>query len=269
MKKVFKTVITLTLLAVMLGTSLLCFAATEEKPYAYVNIYDGKTVVLAMYKVEKSDEDGDSKWTINDVLISTHNKKCKDGYTTATGDYGLYITKLWNIDNGGSYGFYSNNVMSMGVSDAVSEDKHDVIYAFVYADAKGYSDAYSFFDKAETTGNAKDKLTLTAKYISGFDPETYAPIEAPLDEAVIYFDGKKTEFKTDKDGKVEIELPAYSAVITAEKEGLTLIPPVCKYSIIEKSGNGALIIAIVVTVVIAAAVVCVILLNNNKRKKAN
>ncbi|MBR6921706.1 MAG: hypothetical protein IKH51_05890 [Clostridia bacterium] len=58
MKKTFKTVIAVLLVTVMLGSSLFCFAEAEEaeKAYAYVNIYDGESIALAMYKVEESDE---------------------------------------------------------------------------------------------------------------------------------------------------------------------------------------------------------------------
>ena len=204
--------------------------AAEVKPYAYVNIYDGESVVLAMYKVGETDEDGDGAWTINDVLISAHNEKCKDGFATANSDYGLFITKLWGVENGGSYGYYKNNVMSMGLTEQVNDG--DVVYAYAYSDTATFSDAYSFFDTYKTEG---ETVTLTLKYISGFDPETYAPIEAPLEGAVITVDGKDTEFVTGADGKVEITLTA-NAVIGAKKDGLLLIPPVCLFSL-KKAGD--------------------------------
>lgn len=267
--KNLKKIIAVSLIALMLGSMIPCFAAKEEGPFVYVTIYDGKKVVLAETKVEKSDEDNDGSWTINDALLSVHKSKCKDGYKTENGSYGLFITKLWNIENGGSYGYYKNNRMCMGLTETLSETEPDHLYAFVYSDAAGYSDAYSYFDQYSLTGKAKDTLKLTLKYVT-FD-ESYNQTDVPVADALITFDGKKTEFKTDENGRVEIELPAYSAVISAEKEGLTLIPPVCKYHLDEmKSGNYTyLIIVIVITAVIAAAVVCVILFNNKNRKKAN
>ncbi len=146
---------------------------------------------------------------------------------TTASDYGPMITKLWGVENGGAYGYYKNNQMSMGLSDELAEGDH--LYAYVYSDASGYSDAYSFFDKNAVSGNAGDKVTLTLKYISGFD-ENYAPIETPLADAVIVIGDANTEYKTGEDGTVEIELPADGAIISAVKDGLTLIPPVCVYS---------------------------------------
>ena len=266
MKKL-KVVICFVLVALMLGSLTVCFAATEDKPYAYVNIYNGKKLVLGMYKVEKSDEDGDGNWTINDALLSAHKTKCKDGYASAASEWGTSITKLWN-DESGAFGYYLNNKMVMtDVKEKLSETSHDVIYAYVYSDTTTWSDAYTFFDQTVFTGNAKDKVTLTL-YCVKLDPVTYESSNEPLSDATIYFDGKKTEFKTDANGKVEIELPAHSANITAEKEGMTIVPPVCRYNIIEKTGTPALIIAIVLAVIVAAAVTCVIIFTN-KKKKAN
>ena len=195
-------------------------------PYACVTVYDGAKVVAAEVKVEKVDEDEDGKWTINDALITLHKDKCADGFATVTSDYGPMITKLWAVENGGAYGYYKNNRMSMGLTEELSETEPDHVYAYVYSDATGYSDAYSFFDKYAVSGKEGDKVTLSVKYIAGFD-ENYVPIESPLADAVITIDGNATEFKTDENGSVEITLPASGTVISAAKEGLTLIPPVC------------------------------------------
>jgi hypothetical protein len=224
MKKTFKTVIAVLLVTVMLGSSLFCFAEAEEaeKAYAYVNIYDGESIALAMYKVEESDEDGDGAWTVNDVLIAAHNEKCEGGFATENGDYGLFITKLWGVENGGSYGYYKNNASCWSLTDPVEQG--DVIYAFAYSDAATYSDAYSFFDTY--TAESNGTFTLTLKYVSGYDPETYAPVESPLEGAVITVDGEDTEYVTDEDGKVEIMIEA-SALISAKKDGLLIVPPVC------------------------------------------
>ena len=196
----------------------------EVKPCAYVNIYDGASIALALYKVEESDEDWDGLWTINDVLIALHNEKCENGFATESSDFGLYVTRLWGIENGGAYGYYKNNVMCMGLTDPV--ENGDVIYAYVYSDMNTFSDAYSFFDAYWAEG---ESVTLTLKYVSGYDPETYDPIESPLAGAVITVDGEKTDIITDENGSAEIPAPGKTAVISAEKDGLVLIPPVCLF----------------------------------------
>lgn len=43
----------------------------------------------------------------------------RPGYATDTGDYGLYITKLWGTENGGSYGYCLNNAACMSLTDPV------------------------------------------------------------------------------------------------------------------------------------------------------
>ena len=211
----------------MLVPSLMCFAEAEdaEKAYAYVNIYDGEKIALAMYEVAEADEDGDGAWTVNDVLITVHKEKCEGGFATDVGSYGLFITKLWGVENGGSYGYYKNNASCWSLTDAVAQG--DVVYAFVYSDAATYSDAYSFFDSV--TEDDDGIVTISVKYVSGYDPETYAPIVSPLEGAVITVDGVDTDAVTDADGKAVVAMTK-SAVISAEKEGLVLIPPVCLFS---------------------------------------
>ena len=266
--KILKKITVVLLTVLMLGSSLVFFAAKEEKPYAYVNIYDGKKVVLAMCKVEKNDEDGDGDWTINDALITAHNKECKGGYASAASEWGTSIIKLWG-DESGAFGYYLSNKMVMtDVKEKLSETTPDVIYAYVYSDTQTWSDAYTFFDEAIFEAEQNEKKTLTLYYVT-FD-ENYNQVNKPLEGATIYFDAnKKSEYKTDADGKVEIVLPAYSTVISAEKDGMTLIPPVCRFERTEKHGSPYLIIIIIATVVIVAAAVCVIIFNKKKTNKEN
>ncbi len=260
--KNLKVLISVAVIAAILGSLLCCFAASEEK-YAYVNISDGKSVVAAMEKVPYADKDNDGKWTVNDVLIAVHESKCKDGYATVTSDYGPMITKLWGVENGGSYGYYLNNAMAMSLTDEIKSG--DVLYAYVYADAAGYSDAYSFFDKASFENEGGNKVTLKLSYVSGFD-ESYAPVISALEGATVIVDGKKAEVKTAADGSAEITLPKKTAVITAEKEGLTLVPPVC-VSFVASSGSSLLWLWIILAVVIVA-LVCFCVIKAAGRKKA-
>ena len=260
--KTLKTITSVLLVAVMLGASLVCLAETEKQT-AYVTVYDGKTVVCAMEEVAYADEDNDGKWTINDLLISIHNKKCKDGFKTSEGAYGLQIDKLWNVKNGGSYGYYLNDGMAMSIVDEVKAG--DRLYAFVYSDAAGYSDAYSFFDVARVEDQNGKDLTLTLKYVSGFD-ENYAPVFSPVEGAVITVDGKATEIKTDAEGKATVKPGDKTSVISAQKEGLTLIPPVCLSIVTEKAQSPALLIVLlIVLAIVAAAAVCVIVFNKKKK----
>ncbi|MBO4423176.1 MAG: hypothetical protein J5879_07040 [Clostridia bacterium] len=231
-----KNTVKIVALVLALYMTVLVFAGcTKEKeepkatgPVAFVTVFDGQNQVAVNVPVEKSDEDSDGKWTINDALISLHNAKCADGYKAEDGGYGLMITKLWGVENGGAYGYYKNNVMCMGLTEELSETESDHIYAYVYSDAAGFSDVYTFFDKAEVSGSKGDKITLTLSYVS-FD-ESYNQVNVPLADAVIKVNGEKTELKTGEDGKVEIEFPGSGSVISAEKDGMVIIPPVCSVS---------------------------------------
>lgn len=191
-----------------------------DLPVVYVTIYDGEKIAAAEAEVKKSDEDEDGKWTINDALIALHKEKCADGYAASSSDYGLMITKLWGVENGGAYGFYRNNKMCMGLTEELSEADH--LYAYVYSDATGYSDVFTFFDQSAVSG---DKATLTLKYVT-FD-ESYNQVDVPLEGAVITVDGNATELVTAEDGTVEIDGLTEGAVISAYKVDFILIPPVC------------------------------------------
>ncbi len=180
---------------------------------------------------------------------------------TESGDYGLFIKKLWNIENGGSYGYMLNNNMAYSLTDEVKDG--DVVYAYVYADAAGYSDAYSFFDVNSFADKGGEEVTLTLKYVSGYDAETYAPIFVALEGATVTVDGKATEVKTDANGAAKITLPKKSAVISAEKEGTLIIPPVCVSTV---SGGPNLLWLWIVLAVIAVAVICCVIFKLSGKK---
>lgn len=226
MKKI-RMITAVTLIAVILGSLLTCFA--EEAPgKAYVTISDGKTVVAAMKEVDVADKDEDGKTTINDLLIAIHETDCKDGFASVNGDYGLSITKLWGIENGGGYGFYLNDQMAFSLTDEVKAG--DSLYAYVYSDTTAYSDAYSFFDQKTVSDQGGKEITLTLKYVSGLD-ENYAPVFSALEGADITADGKDLGVRTDAEGKATVTLPDASALISAHKEGVVLVPPVLVSSV--------------------------------------
>ncbi|MBR5089176.1 MAG: hypothetical protein IK093_07095, partial [Ruminiclostridium sp.] len=161
---------------------------------AYVTIADetGKLVVGLM-PVELNDQDGDGNITVNDVLISAHDEYYADGngsaeesYATEESDYGPMITKLWGVENGGSYGYYVNNVLASGLNDPIKDNDH--LYAFIYTDTTNYSDTYSYFaepiyayEGISTDTTPAIELHLNA---AGFD-ENWAPITTNVEGAKI------------------------------------------------------------------------------------
>ena len=176
----------------------------------------------------------------------------------------MFITKLWNIENGGSYGYMLNNNMAYSLTEEVKNG--DVIYAYVYADAAGYSDAYTCFDKNIIKDEGGSEVTLTLKYVSGYDAETFAPIFTALEGATITVDGKATDVKTNDKGEAKITLPKKTAVISAAKDDMKLIPPVC-VSEVSASANLTWLWIVLAVAVICVICVIVIVISNKKNKE--
>lgn len=224
MKKLLS--ITLTVL-LLLSTLALGVFAEDLSAEVYVTIADenGK-LVLAQEKITVTDIDGDSKLTINDALYCAHEAKFEGGasagYGSALLTWGLSLTKLWGVENGGSYGYYVNDLMAMGLGDEVKSG--DRINAFIYTDTTTWSDTYCYFDVNSASVKENGKLTLTLNAL-GFDKD-YNQIEVPVKDAVITLDGVATEFKTDENGKVTLTLDKVgSFVISATSASQRLVPP--------------------------------------------
>ncbi len=213
--------------ALLLALAVPAMADTESAGVAYVTISDGSGIVLALASVDLRDADEDGAVTINDALAIAHDAHCPGGYASATTEYGLSLTKLWNVENGTGYGYYLNDAAAMSLADPVANG--DVVVAFVYSDTVGWSDTYSFFDQKMLGGAAGDELTLTLS-TAGFD-ETFNPVTAPLAGAKITFNGNPTEFVTDENGKVTVTLPDADVLISATSDAVTLVPPVCAVTV--------------------------------------
>ena len=138
--------------------------------------------------------------------------------------YGLQLDKLWGEENGGSYGYYVNDNMSMGLADEIKSD--DQIQAFVYSDTKTFSDSYSFFNAKNGEDSAKDsEISLDLSYVV-FD-ENYSPVNKKLVGAKITINGQETSFVTDNDGKVTVKLTDEGKnVLSATSESVNIVPPV-------------------------------------------
>ncbi|MGN1450502.1 MAG: hypothetical protein ACI4XQ_00230 [Eubacteriales bacterium] len=224
--------------AVLVLCALCVPAFADEEATVYVTISSGK-LELARKPVVLSDADGDGAMTVNDVLILAHNAEftggADAGYAFADGDYGLYITKLWGVENGSGYGYYVNNAAAFSLTDAVSAG--DSIAAFVYTDTVAFSDTYSFFDKDLISGKAGESVELCLS-AAGYD-ENWAPITLPVEGAVITVDGVDTGVVTDAEGKAVVELSGQgTVVISARSETSVLVPPVCIAELETEEGSG-------------------------------
>ena len=129
MKKALSIVLALLMLLAMIPASL----AQETAPVVYVTIAD-QGLKLVQRPIVLHDTDNDGVLTIADALYLAHEEGYEGGaaagFATQMGDYGLSITRLWGVENGGAYGYYVNNQMSMGLTDTLNAMLANVETAF-------------------------------------------------------------------------------------------------------------------------------------------
>jgi hypothetical protein len=253
MKKAFnKTIVMLVVIAIM-STVLSVFSFAEGGANVTVTIKNGG-IVVARETVEVTDIDEDGALTINDALYCAHEKfydgGAAAGYGSGMSDWGLSLTKLWG-DNSGSFGYCVNDASSWGLSDPVKQG--DYVYAFVYEDQTGWSDAYSYFDKSSVSAVSGEEITLNLTVI-GYDAD-YNPVPTPCEGATITVDGKETSFVTDSEGNVTVTIPdAGSHVISAVSKTAVLVSPICLAQINPGTNdNGLAVLAVCVMVAILSA----------------
>ncbi len=262
MKKLINNVLNLFLLAALFAAVLPVHeASAADSVKAYVSIANG-TAVVANEEVTVTDVDNDGAITVYDALYAAHEKKFNGGaaagFAAVNSDWGLSLTKLWGVENGGSYGYTVNNALAMSLADAVKDG--DYVYAYVYQDTSFFSDMYTFFDKNTVSADKGSDLSVKLSGL-GYD-ESWNSVTLPVSDAIILINGEKTSFKTDANGAATITLPKdakNTVVISAVSDAQTLVPPVLTVSI-NSSVNIALILCIVVGVIAVCAVVVLVLL---------
>ena len=219
MKKALSIVLALLMLLAMIPASL----AQETAPVVYVTIAD-QGLKLVQRPIVLHDTDNDGVLTIADALYLAHEEGYEGGaaagFATQMGDYGLSITRLWGEENGGAYGYYVNNQMSMGLTDTLNAG--DYVTAYVYTDTTGWSDTYTYFD-VNTAEPGEITLTLSAV---GFDPVSYAPVSTPVAGASITVNGNAVDVVTDENGEASVSVKA-GDVVSATSEKLVIVPPCC------------------------------------------
>ena len=193
-----------------------------------VTISNAGTLVVTAKDVKVADRNGDGKYDIDEALYAAH-EACYDGgaaagYASAKSDWGLSITTLWGVSNGGGFGYYADDQFAMNLSDPVKDG--GTLNAFVYSDLKNWSDSYSYFDQREISDakQGDEKTLKLSKFVFGADGAAKA---VPAAGAVITINGEKTEFKTDDNGEVKVKLDkAGDLLISAVSDTDTLVPPV-------------------------------------------
>lgn len=222
------------MLALLLAACMMPALAEETAPVVYVTIANG-TPVLAGLAVEVTDTDEDGVLTIADALYLAHEAAFEggaaEGFACEQTEYGLSMTRLWGVDNGGAFGYYVNDAMAMSLADPLSDG--DVISAYVYTDTETWSDVYTFFDVKRVSAG---EVTLTLSGM-GFD-ESYAPVVTPLAGAELTVNGEKTGVVTDENGQATVTVQE-GDVISAVSDTMTLVPPCCVAEEAEASQDAA------------------------------
>ncbi len=240
-----RAVVFIFIITFILGISV---CAAEEK--AYVTVSNGD-VVFANKEVILKDADGDGKITLNDALISAHTNPDDYGYENT--EYGISMTKLCGVENGGAYGYYHNNAPAMSLSDEISNG--DTVYAFVYVDTVSFSDTYCYFESSFVSASKDKEITLTLMQ-GGYDAN-WEYRSSPLSDAVITVNGEKTEYKTDENGNVKIKTDTAGKItVSAVCEGKTIVPPVCTVNVTDnpQTSDCAVVIFALLTVSLYAFV---------------
>lgn len=232
-------------LALSVSAAAFAFPASAEDDAAdqvvYVNIIsDHGEHMLYNEAVVLEDIDSDGALTINDALYIAHENNyeggAEAGYGSKNTDWGLSLTKLWGIENGGSYGYYVDGNMAMGLTDTLKGGEY--IDAFCYQDTTAYSDTYCFFEQRseEVDFNETSLLTLSLKYI-GFD-DSWNSVQLPFADATITLDGEETKFKTDENGEVTIDLTGIDTgwhFVSAKTDKYIIVPPMCEVYVTDSS----------------------------------
>lgn len=225
MKKVFSLMLSLLLVFSCMSVSTF---AKEDGVTVYVSVADKGKLVAAQVEVDVIDIDSDGALTVNDALYALHEVAYEGGANAGYGyyvhkDYGLSLGKLWG-DASGNFGYYVNNASSWGLADTVEDG--DYVNAFVYTDAKFYSDTYCFFSEYRFSADKGDEIELTLSG-AGYDAN-WNPITVPVAGVEITVDGVGTGIMTDENGKATITIDkAGEHIISAVSASKTIVPPVC------------------------------------------
>ena len=210
--------------------SVCAYAVNSADVIVTISDKDGKLAVAGQ-TVSVTDIDKDGALTVNDTLYCAHEKFYSGGAaagygTSKTQQWGLGLTKLWGTANGGSYGYYVNNASAWALTDTVKSG--DYVCAFIYTDTDNFSDTYTYFEPDTATVKAFDSFTLTLYKLS-YDSD-WKLVKAPVANAFITIDGKKTPYITDENGKVTIAVGSTgNHTISADvKSGTAIVSPVCR-----------------------------------------
>ena len=224
MKKTFTKVLSLLLVFAMLfGASPSAVFAGDESASVYVSLSKYGSFVKdkngSSAVKEKVELSGKTEYTLDDVLLAFHEQYYDgaEGYSSAMGQYGKYIAKLWG-DDSGNYGYYVDGAMANSLDDKVAAGSH--VEAFIYQSNWPNSEGYAKFDISEKTVKTGESFELTLSWVSGYD-ESYAPVFSPCAEATVTANGENSG-TTDAEGKVTLSFSEAGRYVVSATKTKTL-----------------------------------------------
>lgn len=220
-------------------------AVTDVDGDGALTVRDALTIAHDTYYEAPSDEDGakpEESDTSGDAQTPGDGEDAEtpeDG-ENAEKDNGFvvsgegFITKLWGVENGGSYGYYVNHVAATSITDPVADG--DYLAAYTFADLEAWSDLYTYFESVKAACEPGSELALKLSG-AGYDEE-WNPVVKAVAGAKILVNGEETELVTDENGAVTVKFDeAGTYTVSAVSEEGTIVPPVCVVTV-AKSDNG-------------------------------
>lgn len=201
-------------------------AVTDVDGDGALTVRDALTVAHDTYYEAPSDEDGAKPAESDgsdDAETPEDGEDAEKDNGFAVSDEG-FITKLWGVENGGSYGYYVNHVAATSITDPVAEG--DYLAAYTYADLEAWSDLYTYFESVTAACEPGAELALKLSG-AGYDEE-WNPVVKAVAGAKILVNGEETAFVTDENGTVTVKFDETGTyTVSAVSEESTIVPPVC------------------------------------------
>ena len=205
----------------------------------YVTVSNAGSVVLAQENIVVTDRNDNGFFDVDDALWAAHEAAypggAAEGYGSANGSYGLYITTLWG-DNSGAFGYWLNNASCWSLTDVVADGDH--LAAFIYQDGVTYSDVYTKFDSFAYTAVADTAFTVTLEQ-AGYDDSWNTVFTALTGAEILAYDAEMKAVGSTGYTFTDLGNGSYSVRFTeagdyylvATKSDMLIVPAVCKVSV--------------------------------------
>ena len=205
----------------------------------YVTVSNAGSVVMAQEKIVVTDRNDNGFFDVDDALWAAHEAAypggAAEGYGSANGSYGLYITTLWG-DTSGAFGYWLNNASCWSLADVVEDGDH--LVAFVYQDGVTYSDAYTKFDSFIYAATTDAAFTVTLEQ-AGYDESWNTVFTALAGAELLAFDAEMKAVDSTGYAFTELGNGSYSVNFTetgsyyliAASSDTLIVPAVCKVAV--------------------------------------